>query len=395
MSFLQKFASLLMIGSCIIYPHASSLFSDWPSKPTSTQQSIIPKVARQEHASSSSVLFLVPKLNLGGTEKAFIEMLNFLPPPMSRYDVCVLEPGGVLTDSLPYGPQYISLKQAKKRHYAAAVSYAQWIPPSLWVKKIKAKKRIQWCHVDLATIGLRFPLQEPKGRKGIDVFVAVSKAAADSIVALDKNLRHKTLTIHNCVNEETIRKKAKEPQNQIIPHGNMLNLVTVGRLAHEKGIDRAIQVHRKLHEDGFRFHWYFIGDGALKEELQEMARNAGLENYIHFLGLKKNPYPYIQDSDIFVLCSRSESWGLVVSEAMILHKPIVSTKLDGVCEQIRSGENGLIVPNNEEGLYAGIKSLIQNTTMRNQFSKALESFHYDNNSITEQLDTLFFEKQAS
>ncbi len=334
-------------------------------------------------------------MNLGGTEKAFIDMVHFLPPPLSRYDVCVLQPGGALESSLPYGPHYISFKHAKKRRYAAVVSYAQWIPPSIWTRTIKTKRRIQWCHVDLATIGMRFPLQTPQGRKGIDVFVGVSKSATKSIKTLDKKIRNKAITIHNCVNEQAILEKAQEPQDQITPEKGKLNLITVGRLAPEKGIARAIQVHKKLHKEGFRFHWYFVGDGVLRGELQKMADDAGLGNYVHFLGVKTNPYPYVQAADIFVLCSHSESWGLVISEAMILHKPIVSTRLGGVCEQIRSGENGLIVQNSEEGLYKGIKALLQDEDIRREFSEALKDFHYDNASITKQLHRLFFDRHPT
>jgi glycosyltransferase involved in cell wall biosynthesis len=336
------------------------------------------------------VLFIIPHLIMGGLERSFIDMLYFLRKNPHSYHICILNRGGLLETLLPYKAKIISLDRAKKNSYNAVVSYAQWIDPSLWVHRIKAKKYVQWLHADLNTIGETYPLHTKKGRKGIDVFVGVSKAASNSLIEMCPKLEKKTITIHNCVDEDEIVYRSTENQSEIVPNDRKLNVVTVCRISPEKGIERLIRVHSKLNKKGIDFRWYFVGSGFGQAELEKLAETEGLRGKVFFLGHKTNPYPYIKAADIFVLGSYSESWGLVITEAMVLQRPILSTHVAGAAEQISSGKNGLIVPNNEEGLYNGLAKLLQSEETRRQYSQALANFHYDNKGIIHQIKDLLF-----
>ena len=186
-----------------------------------------------------------------------------------------------------------------------------------------------------------------------------------------------------------IKKKAQKPQNKIIAHTEMVNLVTVSRLEEGKGIDRAIRVHKRLNDEGITFYWYIVGNGTILEKLQQRVRVSGLEDKFIFLGLQINPYPYIKAADIFVLPSYSEGAPVVLAEALSLRRPIVSTNVGNASEQIHSGINGLVVDNSDEALYQGLKSLILNKQLRTKFSKELKKFSYDNKSIVKKLMGLF------
>lgn len=339
---------------------------------------------------ANKVLFIVPHLVIGGLDRAFTDMLRFLPRKTTEYDVCILHRGGAFEALLPAKTKIISLKKAQRSTYGTVVSYAHWIDPALWVGRVRAKRYVQWLHADLSTIGGTIPLHKKKGRKGIDYFVGVSKAASKSLLEISKSFRKRTLTIHNCIDEDEIVYKSQTAQNEIVSDGKMVNVVTVARFTAEKGIPRLIKVHGKLNKKGINFRWYFLGSGPDQKECERLVHEEGLEGKVFFLGYKMNPYPYMKAADLNVLGSYSESWGLVITEAMILHRPVLSTEVGGSREQILSGKNGLIVPNSEDGLVEGLKDLILNEETRNSFARNLANFHYDNKTIINQLEELLY-----
>lgn len=81
---------------------------------------------------------------------------------------------------------------------------------------------------------------------------------------------------------------------------------------------------------------------------------------VKLLGFKKNPYKYMNKSDLFVCSSRTEGFSTVVTEALIIGLPVVSTKCTGTNELLNNGECGLITDNNIESLYMGVKEMLQN-----------------------------------
>lgn len=77
-----------------------------------------------------------------------------------------------------------------------------------------------------------------------------------------------------------------------------------------------------------------------------------------FLGKKENPYPYMKQAQFFCLLSEFEGYGMVIEEAKILNKPIIITDT-AARETVKNYENSIIVNNNEEGIYAEIKEVLQ------------------------------------
>ncbi|MFK4998682.1 glycosyltransferase [Bacillus sp. N9] len=95
------------------------------------------------------------------------------------------------------------------------------------------------------------------------------------------------------------------------------------------------------------------------------------------MGSKVNPYPYIGSSDIYVQPSREEGYGITVTEAKVLLRPIVTSNCPPFFEQIKHGETGFI-SSNEEELYKNIKILIENPKLRKTFSNNLMNEKYIN-----------------
>ena len=129
-----------------------------------------------------------------------------------------------------------------------------------------------------------------------------------------------------------------------------------------------------------KFIWYLIGEGPSEEEVKEKIKQYGVSDNVVLCGRKDNPYPYIKNCDIYVQTSKTEGWGLTVSEAKILKKPIVTTDAGVMSEQIETGVNGIITENDSaEEICNGIEQLIVNLDLRKSFIKALEKENADDN----------------
>ena len=158
--------------------------------------------------------------------------------------------------------------------------------------------------------------------------------------------------------------------------GKKIRIVTVGRLSREKGQDIAIESARIMKEKNIEFIWYFIGDGASYIELRSLIKKYGLEKQVIFLGKMENPYPYIKNCDIYVQPSREEGYGMTVAEAKMFQRAIVITNFLTAAEHIQNGENGYIVPINQNELALKIMYLIKRPEKREQFSHNLEGYNY-------------------
>lgn len=104
-----------------------------------------------------------------------------------------------------------------------------------------------------------------------------------------------------------------------------ISIMTVGRLVSVKGQQMIPYTVRLLLNAGHDIHWYLVGDGLLRETVEEEIKKHDVADRVHLLGTQMNPYPYIKNCDIYVQPSFSEGYCTTTMEAKILHKPIVTT----------------------------------------------------------------------
>ena len=150
-----------------------------------------------------------------------------------------------------------------------------------------------------------------------------------------------------------------------------LRLLTVGRLANQKGYDIALKACKILKDKGINFRWYSLGIGPLKSEIEEYIRKNNLEEHFILLGVRANPYSYIKDCDIYVQTSKFEGFGLAIAEARMLNKPVVTTRFDAVYNQMIDRKNGLVFDMDAQGVANGILELINNKELKNEIVEYL------------------------
>lgn len=116
----------------------------------------------------------------------------------------------------------------------------------------------------------------------------------------------------------------------------------LSRLVPYKGIDVFIEALVMLRAKGLTFQVAIGGDGEAKESLQRQVRELGLEQEVRFVGWVKNKADFFAGIDIFCLPSIHEPFGIVILEAFLHGRPLVTTDADGPLEVCRHGQDALL-----------------------------------------------------
>jgi len=145
-----------------------------------------------------------------------------------------------------------------------------------------------------------------------------------------------------------------------IPHENAVaQLVTVCRLVPAKGLDVLLAACAILKKRGVPFMLHMIGDGPIRADLEQAARELGIYEETIFYGYMLHPEELMPFFDIFVLPSRAEAFGNAFVEAALCLLAPVGTNVGGIAEQIEDGKNGLLVPPDDaEALAEALEKLI-------------------------------------
>lgn len=126
---------------------------------------------------------------------------------------------------------------------------------------------------------------------------------------------------------------------------NHLTLVTVGRLAIERNIDFLLQVVQRLTEDFPELLLLIAGDGPDASRLKKLSVSMGLKDKVCLVGnldRRTTLLDCYRAGDIFVFASPSETQGLVLTEAMALAVPIVSTAVTGTADVLRDAHSACV-----------------------------------------------------
>lgn len=237
-------------------------------------------------------------------------------------------------------------------------------------------KKIHWLHYEYGANNPNkkydrlFQKIMPKFNK----FIAVSEGVKDAF--LESYPVNDIKVIPNIVNKNKIIKLAKEKET-IIVEKNKINIILVGRIHAVKGYDRFLKIVKRLFDEGHKdkVNINVIGDGPELEKILKL--NKDLELNINFYGKLENPYKDIKVSDLFILPSLYEAFGLVILESFILNVPVLSTITGATKDIIDNKKNGLIVENTEEGLYQGLKYLIENPIIIEKYKENLKNYDYN------------------
>ena len=179
----------------------------------------------------------------------------------------------------------------------------------------------------------------------------------------------KIVTIVNGIETSLFRNEHEADKEQarraIGVNGAAPVIGTVGRLAAVKDQQTLLEAFRQIVSHYPEALLLIVGEGPMRQELEDQTRSLGLGAHVKFLGRRSDIPELLRLLDVFVLSSVSEGLPLTVLEAMAAGVPVVATDVGGLCEVVTDRETGLLVPpRSPTHLAAAVVTLLNDHAMR-------------------------------
>ena len=199
-----------------------------------------------------------------------------------------------------------------------------------------------------------------------DLIIAVSSSVSNSMQK--QGIRRSKLRV---VLNGSLNSERAAQQGSITPAVlQRPAITTVAGMNYRKGIEELILAFNMIAGEVTSAHLYLVGDGPERKLFEQQADQSPFRDRIHFEGFQRQPQAYMLSSDIFVLASRRESFGLVLTEAREVGCAIVASDIDGTSEALEGGEAGMLVPpRNPAALGSAMRLLLGNDQLRRDWQK--------------------------
>ena len=370
------------------------------------------------------ILFRHRSMEMGGVEKVILDLLKNLPRDIFEITFFLTLNQGELRNQIPSDVETIIFQKGKEDMSANRfIRFLQLIKrnlilwfyrknPKLLYKNFLPKefdieiaptyaefenilssplksRKIAWFHTDVSYD----PDQKRVwGRinqlKQFDWVIFGSRQTKDVIKTLYDIDFPNSSVIYNAIKIEEVKTKSQE---FAVNYDIKPVFSSMGRLHSRKGYQSLMKIHKKLLDEGFLHSIAVIGGGSEMESLKKQAKELDVEKTFLLLDTQINPYPYILNSDYFVLPSESESYPLTIGEVMGLGIPVVSTNVGGIPEMINDRIDGFLVNPDEKSIYEGMKVFLTQGEIIENIKKNLETSveKFDNQKIYDEVSSVF------
>ncbi len=352
------------------------------------------------------ILFVIGSLSAGGAERIFVDIINNIDLRKNKVKILLIDKCGVYFEKIPKEIEldYV-FNHCEKPFYlrkwygllsVIGKFFFRKISASFFYKnKIKEKYDIEiaflegdatkfvsaslqgssvkyaWIHTDMIRNAwsqkcYKNEKEEQKAYQRFERVLAVSSSVKESY---EQKFGGKAEVFYNPLDEKYICDRASE-----FPEGekwdkDILEFVSVGRLNPVKGYERLVQIFARLIKKYPNIRLKIVGEGTEREKLERLIAETGNREKICLCGYQKNPYPYIKQGDVFICSSYAEGFSTVVTEALILGTPVITTDCAGMHELLGDSEWGMIVENNDLALYQGLERMITDRCLRERYEK--------------------------
>ena len=254
------------------------------------------------------------------------------------------------------------------------------------VDKLKGKCKVSFFHNDYS----KWPYYYKADRKyfpQVDRIFTISQVCVDALIQYFPSCKDKIGIMENISSPTLISSMAKESVELPDADDGTITIATLGHVCRRKGTDLSIEAAKLLKSRGIIFKWYLIGK-VMESDLVDRIKSEGLMDTFVFLGIKKNPYPYIAAADLYVHPARYEGNSIALDEAKILCKPIVVTNFSTVNDQFTDTFNASICEMAGDSVAAKIIELIEDNELRSRYVTNLKESMEDNTSEVNKLYSL-------
>ena len=334
--------------------------------------------------------------NGGGAEKALQLLVNNLS--QEKYDITIQEIENFnkyleINDNIHLRHAFMNQKYPEKsfnelnyilliyfpdllknlfflQNYDAIITFNYQLP-SFMLPAFKNIKKIAWFHGDIYDLQAKNKIWEKHKQEKVwfdaDKIITISNKSKQSLIDVYPNLADKCSIIHNGTDIKDIIEKSKE--NAEIKFSPKNFAICIGRLDENKNFILAIKAIAELKKEGIDFSLIIVGEGNQHDYLLQMVKTLEVEDNVFFTGFQTNPYKYLKNAKCLCVTSFSEGWGLVITEAMALGIPFVTTPVAGASEELSDGGKcGLVAGYDEKEYAAELKKLITDDKLYNEMS---------------------------
>ncbi|WP_085472502.1 N-acetyl-alpha-D-glucosaminyl L-malate synthase BshA [Sphingobacterium psychroaquaticum] len=187
--------------------------------------------------------------------------------------------------------------------------------------------------------------------KSFNPVVTFSINQSDGVTAVSENLKQQTLesfeikrniqVIPNFIDFTRFHNKSKEHFKRAIAPGNERVITHTSNFRKVKNTEDVVRIFQKVNEV-LPSKLLMVGDGPERRNAEELARQLDISHAVRFLGKQDAIEEILSVSDLFLMPSSSESFGLAALEAMACHVPVISTNTGGLPELNRHGVSGFL-----------------------------------------------------
>lgn len=370
------------------------------------------------------ILFLIYNLDGGGAEKVLLKILEKIDKNKFKIDLFLIKKEGIylkefetkfkditirtpydnlsknkLLNRIQYKLKYKKVRKSLKNpeifkefikeKYDTQIAFLEGMS-SIYLSKTECENKIAWVHVDLEKHRTMTIDKEREIYKNYNKIICVSNQAKNSFDKIYPEYSNKSTVIYNPIDKDEIIKKSNEEVEKFRDK-NIVTFIAIGRLNEQKGFDILLKAHKLLKDENLENNIVILGEGTERKNLEKYILENDLEKSVKLLGFKKNPYPYLKQSDIYILSSRYEGYSLTVAEALVLNKAIISTRCIGPMELLENGKYGLMC--NSEDIYQlkeCMKKFILNKKLREEYEEKtkIKSKEMQMKSIIEKIENM-------
>ena len=360
------------------------------------------------------ILFYIDTLIGGGAEKVLRNLVNSMN--YDKFQITVQttykeEVSGLLNKEIRYKYCYKNKNSLSdlifraqvaagliypmhiKDDYDIEVAYLEAAPTKIISTSTNKKaKKLTWVHCDLRKVSddpISYTAKTLAWYKNFDKVICVSENVRQGFEELFGNTIPAQVIYNTVDNEDIIKKSAEKLPANITK--NKLTLVMLGRLTTQKNYPRLLKSAKALLDEGFDFDLWILGEGEDRPILEKYISENNLTTSIKLLGFCNNPYPYLTNADLLVCSSNYEGFSTFVTEGLILGKTVVTTDCSGMDELLGDNEFGIITENNDEAFTEGLRKMLSNPQMLNEYIQKAEirGQYFSKEKLTAEAEALF------
>jgi L-malate glycosyltransferase len=337
----------------------------------------------EDRLAMKHILYVLPYMNLGGTEKQAFSLMSNL---QQQYHISLLAPDGL--GAKPFREAGFAYSEFPRLELNLLAGLKQFHQSLLTIHRQKSIDAIHvhGAHELILLVKLFLPgvpviftvhgyhgRQSPVSYRLAAVFcnwfanqvIVVSQSELELLG--EHHLKvNKTTLIYNGVAETLpdLGRIAQLTKHFALNYKTPITIGTAARLTEAKGLRYLILAVAQLIDRHPEIRLIIAGEGELENELRQLVLDLGISKHVVFAGYVTDLQNLLCLMQIFVLPSIQEPFGLVCAEAMSLGKPIVGTNVGGIPEQVVHGLTGFIVPPaNPDALADSIDRLLSDPTL--------------------------------